>query len=75
MAFSNLDLQTNNSSIRNFYRMSYDDFGDMGDYIHKVKMQANFDNSEIDSDDIAYFAPEMKTWKKKIKLKGKYGER
>ncbi len=70
MAFSDLDLQTNNSSIRNFYRMSYDDIDDMGDYIHKVKMQANFDGSEIDSDDIAYFAPEMNTWKKKIKLKG-----
>ena len=42
----------------------------MSDFIHKVKMQGNFDNSEIDSDDIAFFAPAMKTWKKKIKLKG-----
>jgi hypothetical protein len=70
MAFSDLELQTNNSTIRDYYRMSYDDIDDMGDYIHKVKMQANFDGSEIDSDDIAFFAPEMKTWKKKIKLKG-----
>jgi hypothetical protein len=70
MAFNNLDLQTNNSTIRNFYRMSYDSFDDMGDYIHKVKMQGNFDGSEIDSDDIAFFAPAMKTWKKRIILNG-----
>jgi hypothetical protein len=70
MAFHDLDLQTNNSVIRNFYRMSYNDFGDMDDFIHLVKMEGSFDNSEIDSDDIAYFAPDMKTWKKKIKLKG-----
>ncbi|MBC7946724.1 MAG: translocation/assembly module TamB domain-containing protein [Chitinophagaceae bacterium] len=70
MAFDDFLLQTNNSVIRNFYRMSYADFSDMGDYIHKVKMQAHFENSEIDSDDIAYFAPAMKTWKKKINLRG-----
>ncbi len=33
-------------------------------------MQANFDNSEVDSDDIAYFAPAMRSWKKNIRLKG-----
>ena len=70
MTFAGLDIETNNSTIHNFYRMTFDDFDDMSDYIHKVKMQGNFENSEIDSDDIAYFAPAMKTWKKKIILKG-----
>lgn len=71
MSFSDLELRTNNSVIRNFYRMSYDDIDDMSDYLQKVKMQADFDGSEIDSDDIAYFAPEVKSWKKKIVVKGK----
>ncbi|HEY6504229.1 MAG TPA: translocation/assembly module TamB domain-containing protein [Chitinophagaceae bacterium] len=70
MAFADLDIETNNSRIRNYYRMSFDDFSDMGDYIHKVRMQGHFEDSEIDSDDIAFFAPAMKTWKKKITLKG-----
>ncbi len=70
MAFTDLDIETNNSIVRNSYKMSFNDFDDMDDYIHKVTMQANFENSEIDSDDIAFFAPEMSTWKKKIKLKG-----
>ncbi len=70
MAFHDLDLQTNNSIIRDFFRMSYDDFSSMNKFIHEVKMQGNFKNSEIDSDDIAFFAPAVKTWKKKISLQG-----
>ena len=61
MAFNNLLIETNNSTIRNYFRMSYDDISSMNDFIHQVKMQGNFDNSEIDSDDIAYFAPGMKS--------------
>ncbi len=71
MAFSNMDLITNRSTIRNFFMMQYNDLSDMGNFIHKVRMVANFDGSFIDSDDIAFFAPAMKTWKKKISLKGK----
>lgn len=71
MAFSNMDLQTNRSTLRNFYSMSYNHMDDLGDYIHKVRMAAIFTDSYIDSDDIAFFAPGMKTWKKKITLKGK----
>ncbi len=71
MAFSNMDLVTNRSTLRNYFSMSYDDMSDMGDFIHKVKLAAVFDDSYVDSDDIAFFAPGMKTWKKKISLKGK----
>ncbi|MGC4034679.1 MAG: translocation/assembly module TamB domain-containing protein [Chitinophagaceae bacterium] len=71
MAFYKLNLQTNNSVIKDFYAMRYHDFDDMNDYIHGVTMQANFDDSQIDSDDIAFFAPELNDWKKKIRVNGK----
>ncbi|HKZ65008.1 MAG TPA: hypothetical protein VJ111_01565, partial [Chitinophagaceae bacterium] len=70
MAFNNLIIETNNSTIRNYFRMSYDDMSSMNDFVHKVKMQANFDDTEIDSDDIAFFAPGMQSWEKNIRLKG-----
>lgn len=70
MAFNNLLIETNNSTIRNYFRMSYDDMRSMNDFEHKVKMQAHFDASEIDSDDIAFFAPALQSWKKNIRLKG-----
>ena len=70
MAFRNLEIKTNKSIIRNAFSMSYADIDDMGDYIHKVKMTANFDSSVIDSDDIAFFAPAVAIWKKKITISG-----
>ncbi len=71
MAFNNLDLAVNNSTIRNYFSMSYDDLSDMGDFIEKVKIDANFEGSFLDSDDIAFFAPALRTWKKEIRLGGK----
>ena len=71
MFFSDLDIKTNNSTIRNYFSMSYEDFDDMNYFIHKVKMRADFNESQISSDDIAFFAPELKTWKKEISVSGK----
>jgi hypothetical protein len=71
MAFSNMEIITNRSVLRNYYSMSYDDLTDMDDYIHKVKMAAVFEDSYVDSDDIAFFAPALGSWKKNIVLKGK----
>lgn len=70
MSFNQLDLRTNNSVIRNHFSMQFDEFGDLDDFVHAVRMLGRFDNSEIDSDDIAFFAPAMRTWKKNITLKG-----
>lgn len=71
MAFSNMEIITNRSTIRNYFSMSYNDMDELGDYIHKVKMAAVFDDSYVDSDDIAFFAPKLGSWKKKISLQGK----
>lgn len=71
MAFSNLNIETNQSTIHHFFRMSYDNMDDLGSFIHKVKLEGNFEDSKIYSDDIAFFAPALKTWKKVFQVKGK----
>ncbi len=71
MAFSDMELATNRSVLRKYFSMSYNDLSDMGNFIHKVKLAAIFDDSYVDSDDIAFFAPAMASWKKKISLQGK----
>ncbi len=70
MAFANLEIKTNNSIIRDYFRMSYDDFDDMNDFIHAVRMQGRFKDTHIDSDDIAFFAPALEDWNKNIELTG-----
>jgi hypothetical protein len=70
ISFDKLEIKTNNSVIRDYFSMKYEDFNDMNDFITKIRMQARFENAEIDSDDIAFFAPEAKAWNKKIKISG-----
>ena len=71
MEFANLDLHTNNSVLKNYFAMHYKDFGDMNDFIHKVKMEADFTDADIDSYDIGFFAPSVRKWQKRIRITGK----
>lgn len=71
MHFDHLYLRTNSSIVRNYFSMSYSDVSDMSDFIHKVRMSADLDDAQIDSDDITYFAPALKTWKRNMRITGK----
>lgn len=71
MEFKNLDLVTNKSRLGNYYAMHFNSFSkDMGDFLHSIKLEANFINSELNSDDLAFFAPEVKEWKRIFQLRG-----
>ncbi|MBL0355585.1 MAG: translocation/assembly module TamB domain-containing protein [Chitinophagaceae bacterium] len=71
MEFNNLDLQTNKSRLGNYYSMRYDDFDeDMGHFLHKIKLEGNFINSELNSDDLAFFTKDVKDWKRIFSIGG-----
>lgn len=71
MEFANLELVTPKSRLQNYYAMQFQDFNeDFKDFVAKVSMDVRFSNSEINSDDLAYFAPAAKTWKKRISISG-----
>ncbi|MEO7529961.1 MAG: translocation/assembly module TamB domain-containing protein [Sediminibacterium sp.] len=73
MELDKLDLQTNRSRITNYYAMQFKDFNkDFGHYTTKVVMNAHFVDAKINSDDIAFFAPSLKTWKREVILGGKF---
>ena len=72
VAFDNLSLITNNSNIGNYLSFSFTDFKkDVSDFIHKINMQAKFNNTKISIADIAYFAPTIQqTLKNDINING-----
>jgi TamB, inner membrane protein subunit of TAM complex len=49
---------------------NFDD--DFAEYETNVLMDAHFKNSYINSDDIAFFSPSLKTWKKELQLTGNW---
>ncbi len=73
MEFSKLDIRTGKSNIGDYYAMKFKDFNhDINYYVEKIVMDARFKNSVVSSDDIAFFAPDLKSWKKQVTLNGKF---
>ncbi|MBL0144522.1 MAG: hypothetical protein IPP48_00855 [Chitinophagaceae bacterium] len=71
MEFNQLNLVTNKSRLSNYYVMRYQNFNaDMSDFIHSVKLEGKFENSKVHSDDIAIFAPTLKTWNRQFDISG-----
>ncbi|MBN8853660.1 MAG: translocation/assembly module TamB domain-containing protein [Sphingobacteriales bacterium] len=70
MEFHRMDLQTNKSHLRNFFAMRFRTLDDMSDFETRIRMEADFADSDVDTDDIAYFAPELKDWEKHIRISG-----
>ena len=52
-------LITNQSRLTDYYQMSFEKFSDFNDYFNKVRMKANFKNSNLAAKDIAYFTPDL----------------
>jgi hypothetical protein len=71
MEFKKLDLVTNKSHLSNYYAMRYNSFNDdMKDFVHAVMVEGRFENSELNSDDLAFFAPAAAAWKEIFSLSG-----
>jgi hypothetical protein len=70
MEFARLDLQTNHSRLRNFFAMRFRSLDDMSDFTTRIRMDARFADSDIDSDDIAWFAPDLIDWNKRLRITG-----
>ncbi len=72
--FSQLELVTPGSHLQNYIALRFTDFNnDFSNFIEKVSMDMRLRNAEIDSYDLAYFAPAARTWNKKISISG-YGK-
>jgi hypothetical protein len=71
MEFKNLTLETNRSKLGNYYAMHYNQFNnDFGSFLHSVTLDAAFTNSTINSDDLAIFSPNLKSWKRIFQIEG-----
>lgn len=70
MAFYDLDLKLGNSHIKDSVVFRHEKASDMGDFINKVDISANFDRSVIHTKDLSLFAPELAPYNEQIELSG-----
>ena len=73
MELNKLFIRTNKSILGPYYAMEYKDLvNDFNDYIDKVTMKAHFINAQVATDDIAFFAPEIKNIHQKVNTSFKF---
>ena len=71
MEFHNLVLETPRSRLTDFVALRYRHFDhDMNNFISHVVMEGHFEKSKIHSEDIAFFAPELKNWNDVVLVSG-----
>lgn len=72
MEFTDMLIETPFSRLGNSFAMRYNHFNhDMASFITHVRMQGDFVNSKVHTNDIAFFAPELKNWNDVIYITGK----
>ncbi len=71
MEFNHLNLVTDRSHLGNYFAMRYTDFiEDMNDFIDAVTIEGRFVGSKLNTEDLAYFAPETRDWNTVFELSG-----
>lgn len=61
MEFKELFVKTNKSLIQDYIKFEYESIDSFNDFVRKVKIKANLQNSKVSSRDIEYFAPTLST--------------
>jgi hypothetical protein len=68
--FSELLIETPYSTIRNYYKMQYNNWSDYNDFINQVRLTANLEKTVFSSIDLSYFAPKYPAKKQVVNLSG-----
>lgn len=71
MDFESLLLKTKESQLQGNISFIYETFADFDDFIHKVRITSQFDESTLSSNDLVYFATELEELNQTIEFSGK----
>lgn len=72
MEFSNLTIQTPESQVTDYLSLNFNDFNkDFKNFESDITIRGNFVGSRIATNDLGYFAPVFKDWKKIYALSGR----
>ena len=66
----NLKILTDHSDLSLTFDFLYDRWGAYNDFINKVDIHAKIEQSDLDLEDIGFFAPELSVMKDRIRLSG-----
>lgn len=71
MHFENLLVRTGETQLLTNLTFNYDHIRDFSEFVEKVRMRSEFEESILSSNDLRYFAPELKGMDRIIRFSGK----
>ncbi len=71
MEFQDLLIKTEHSQIQGTLAFRYDDINDFNHFLEKVRIQSEFHQSQLSSNDLVYFASELEGLDQSIIISGK----
>ena len=75
LELQDLYLATNRSHIGDYLRFEYEDFDAFTDFMDAVNVELRLDRAQINSNDIAFFAPDVATTRFDVALSGIFNGR
>jgi len=72
MDFAKMKLETSRSKMEGKFHFDYDSYGELSNFIEEVQMRGTIRKSEIDLDELAFFAPELEGLNEIVKIKGDF---
>lgn len=70
MVFRDFELETPKSDINGEIQMHYDSFKSFKHFVQEVEMKGDFEETVLDGNDIAYFAPKLIGINRTVEFKG-----
>lgn len=71
MHFENLLVSTRETKLLTDLTFNYDHISDFGEFVEKVRMRSEFEESILSSNDLRYFAPALKGFDRSVRFRGK----
>lgn len=69
--FENLLIKTETTQLQSNLAFDFESIDDFDEFIEKVRITSNFEESTLSSADLRYFAPELKGMEREINFSGK----
>ncbi len=69
--FENLLIKTETTQLQSNLNFSFESINDFDDFVEKVRLTSNFEESTLSSADLRYFAPELKGMEREINFRGR----
>lgn len=66
----NMQLRTENTDLKGRLSFGFEQFSDFDDFTERIQLNSDFDESLVHSNDLAFFAPELKGMNRSVRFAG-----